>query len=211
MNRSEFLALLKIHLSPLPPEEQHELLEDYESHFAFGLQSGRSEEDIVAELGDPAELAKEALGNRYVPKEPVYWYGGPNYASEQQGFSDREKSARTKPAARRNAFTQVLIYIGLFFLNIAGFPLLLTLWCLMVSLALASMSFMLSPLLVGLEYAVHDNFHLGKLFASITLAGLGILVFLPARVMIRKTLAFSVSYFRWNKRWAKGGVGHEQP
>lgn len=209
MNRSEFLALLKIHLSPLPPEEQQELLEDYQSHFDFGLQSGRSEEEIVVELGDPAELAKEALGNRYTPEEPLYWYGGPQHADEQQGYTDPGKAAGTKPIGRRNAFIQVPVYIGLFFLNIVGLPLLLILWCLMASLALASLSFMMSPLLVGLEYTVHNSFHLGKLFASITMVGLGILIFLPARMMFQKASSVSASYFRWNKRLAKGGSGHE--
>lgn len=76
MNKSEFLANLRAHLSVLPPEEQNELLEDYEAHFAFGLQSGRTEQEIVLELGDPAELAKEAIGNRFLPQEHVYWFGG---------------------------------------------------------------------------------------------------------------------------------------
>ncbi|WP_059050107.1 HAAS signaling domain-containing protein [Paenibacillus senegalimassiliensis] len=210
MNRSEFLALLRVHLSPLPPEEQQELLEDYQNHFAFGLQSGRSEEEIVAELGDPAELAKEALGNRYVPDEPIYWYGGPNQTSEQQASSATGMSNRPIPIARRNPFTQALVYIGLFFLNIVGLPFLLTLWCLVVSLGLATLSFILSPLLVGLEYAVHDNFHWGKLFASVTMVGLGILISLPARMLLKTMLALSVSYFKWNKRLVKGDAGHEQ-
>lgn len=210
MNRSEFLALLKVHLSPLPPEEQQELLEDYQNHFAFGLQSGRSEEEIVVELGDPAELAKEALGNRYVPDEPIYWYGGPNQTGGQQTNSATGMSNHPNPTARRNPFIQTLVYIGLFFLNIVGLPFLLSLWCLIVSLGLATLSFILSPLLVGLEYAVHDNFHWGKLFASVTMVGLGILLFLPTRVLFRNMLALSGSYYKWNKRLVKGGAGNEK-
>lgn len=210
MNRSEFLALLRLHLSPLPPEEQQELLEDYESHFAFGLQSGRTEEEIVAELGNPAELAKEALGNRYVPNEPVYWYGGSTHAGGQQGYNATGMSTGAIPTARRNPFTQALVYVGLFFLNIVGLPFLLTLWALIVSLGLAALSFILSPVLVGLEYAVHDIFHLGKLFASVTMVGLGILVFLPTRMLFLNMLALSSSYYKWNKRLVEGGAGHER-
>jgi hypothetical protein len=74
MTKAQFLTTLRMKLSVLPPEECNELMEDYESHFAFGLQNGKSEEEIVAELGDPEELAKEALGSRYVPERPVYWF-----------------------------------------------------------------------------------------------------------------------------------------
>lgn len=43
MNKEQFLMQLQGHLSVLPPEEYHELMEDYEAHFAFGLQSGKTE------------------------------------------------------------------------------------------------------------------------------------------------------------------------
>lgn len=74
MTKAHFMATLRLKLSVLPPEECNELMEDYESHFAFGLQNGKTEEEIVAELGDPEELAKEALGSRYVPEQPIYWF-----------------------------------------------------------------------------------------------------------------------------------------
>lgn len=74
MTKAQFMATLRLKLSVLPPEECNELMEDYESHFAFGLQNGKTEEEIVAELGDPEELAKEALGSRYVPEQPIYWF-----------------------------------------------------------------------------------------------------------------------------------------
>lgn len=74
MTKAQFMATLRLKLSVLPPEECNELMEDYELHFAFGLQNGKTEEEIVAELGDPEELAKEALGSRYVPEQPIYWF-----------------------------------------------------------------------------------------------------------------------------------------
>ena len=74
MTKAKFMATLRLKLSVLPPEECNELMEDYESHFAFGLQNGKTEEEIVAELGDPEDLAKEALGSRYEPEQPIYWF-----------------------------------------------------------------------------------------------------------------------------------------
>lgn len=143
MNKNEFIALLRAHLSVLPPEEQNELLEDYEAHFEFGLQSGKTEEEIVLELGEPAELAKEALGNRYIPQDHVYWYGPdpagranapePNFTAR----AENDRPAGNTPAytgpgltavKRRGVFTGVMVYIGLFFLNLIVVPLLLSLW-----------------------------------------------------------------------------------
>lgn len=85
--RNEFLSLLESRLAPLPPEEREELMEDYKTHFAFGLAGGKTESEIVAELGDPDEIAKEALGQRPVPedKDPVYWYYG-GEDSEQEAY-----------------------------------------------------------------------------------------------------------------------------
>ncbi|WP_059041609.1 HAAS signaling domain-containing protein [Paenibacillus rubinfantis] len=208
MNKSEFLANLRAHLSVLPPEEQNELLEDYEAHFAFGLESGRTEEDIVLELGDPAELAKEAIGNRYVPREHVYWFGGAEPApvpdapapSAAAGVYGSEGDMR-----RRNSFASVMVYIGLFFLNIVIIPPLISLWSVVFSLAVSAAAGILSPLLLGLEYLWHGEIFTAKIFASVAAVGMGILLAVVTRYAYKGMLRLSVAYLRWNVRMAKGG------
>lgn len=205
MNKSEFLANLRAHLSVLPPEEQNELLEDYEAHFAFGLQSGRTEQEIVLELGDPAELAKEAIDNRFVPQEHVYWFGGaesaaaPGAAIPPTGDYPNEAGVQ-----RRSAFASVMVYIGLFFINLIAVPLLLSFWTVVVSFAVSAAAGILSPLLLGLEYLWHGDIFKAKIFASIAYVGLGILLIVVTRYAYKGMLWLSIAYLRWNVRIAKG-------
>lgn len=205
MNKSEFLANLRAHLSVLPPEEQNELLEDYEAHFAFGLQSGRTEQEIVLELGDPAELAKEAIDNRFVPQKHVYWFGGaepaaaPGAAIPPTGGYPNEAGVQ-----RRSAFASVMVYIGLFFINLIAVPLLLSFWAVVVSFAVSAAAGILSPLLLGLEYLWHGDIFKAKIFASIAYVGLGILLIVVTRYAYKGMLWLSIAYLRWNVRIAKG-------
>jgi uncharacterized membrane protein len=59
MTRNDFLARLRRGLEGLSPDYIHDVMSDYEAHFADGLASGRTEEEIAAALGDPARLARE--------------------------------------------------------------------------------------------------------------------------------------------------------
>ncbi len=51
------MHLLKDYLK----KERADILKDYEEHFTFGLEEGKSEEEIVASLGSPAQIAKRVI------------------------------------------------------------------------------------------------------------------------------------------------------
>ena len=59
MTRNEFMTRLRQGLVGLNPDYIRDVMNDYESHFDDGRQSGRSEEEISAALGDPGLLARE--------------------------------------------------------------------------------------------------------------------------------------------------------
>lgn len=59
MNKSEYLDILGKQLSHLSQEERAEVLFDYEEHFHYGLQDGKSEEKIASDLGHPKIIAKQ--------------------------------------------------------------------------------------------------------------------------------------------------------
>ncbi len=65
MNKRQFLFILQNHLTSITNEERQELINDYESHFTYGLQNGKTEEQIAHDLGDPFELVREILGDRF--------------------------------------------------------------------------------------------------------------------------------------------------
>jgi Predicted membrane protein len=65
MKKSDYLAILKEHLeTKISPDELEDILSDYESFFHAGMEDGKTEEQISAELGPPAFLAKSLLEGR---------------------------------------------------------------------------------------------------------------------------------------------------
>ncbi len=64
MSRARFMAKLREGLAALPQPEIEEIASDYEFHFAEAAATGKSEDDTVAALGDPARLARELLEQR---------------------------------------------------------------------------------------------------------------------------------------------------
>ena len=61
MTKTEFLALLEQRLMVLNDDERADLLSEYEQHIDMKVASGWSEEDAIADFGDPEELIKELL------------------------------------------------------------------------------------------------------------------------------------------------------
>lgn len=61
MTKTEFLNLLEQRLMVLNDDERTDLLSEYEQHIEMKIQSGLSEEDAIADFGDPEDLIKELL------------------------------------------------------------------------------------------------------------------------------------------------------
>ena len=68
MTKNEFLQQLNASLKRLSDKERADILKDYEEHFTFGLEEGKSEEEIAASLGSPAQIAKELLADYHIEK-----------------------------------------------------------------------------------------------------------------------------------------------
>lgn len=211
MTKEQFLTQLQDQLSVLPPEESSELMEDYAAHFAFGLQNGKTEQEISRELGNPLELAQEAIRERNAASEHVYWS---NPAVAHPGFADNQASqpftSTSHPQTkRRGGVATVFIISGLVLLNLIVVPLLLSLWLTVIGFALSAFGFVLSPVLVLLDYAFGHGFYPAKAFASVSLIGVGILLGLGTKYLFKGMLSLSLSYGKWNKRVIGGGRTYE--
>ncbi|MED1863032.1 DUF1700 domain-containing protein [Fictibacillus nanhaiensis] len=68
MDKNQFLQQLEKNIKPLGASEQREVIEDYEEYFEVGYESGRTDEDIIAGLGNPAKIAKEILAQSEITK-----------------------------------------------------------------------------------------------------------------------------------------------
>ena len=61
MNKTEFLTLLERRLIMLNNAERDDLISEYAQHIDMKVASGLSEEDAIADFGNPEELIKELL------------------------------------------------------------------------------------------------------------------------------------------------------
>ena len=59
MNKNEFIIILRKELNKLNVKEIDEIIEDFEEHFEFKLEEGKTEAEIVKKMGDPQDIAKE--------------------------------------------------------------------------------------------------------------------------------------------------------
>ena len=51
MTKKEYMDLLSRALLHVEPEVARDIMEDYEAHFERAKESGRSDEEVIAELG----------------------------------------------------------------------------------------------------------------------------------------------------------------
>jgi len=144
MKRNEFLNSLQQQLADLPYDERQDILADFEEHFRVGANSGKSEEEIAEELGDPAELAKQYVDGRTPPKAE----GGRSVA---QGIL---------------AGTGLLLFdlmIGIPIIS-AIIAVWVSLWAAVIGILAAAAVLFVAPLFAGMYF--------GLIFASLSLLGL---------------------------------------
>lgn len=172
---------LRSSLVRLTEAEKDDILRDFQEYFDMGLTEGKTEEEIVAALGSPQQLAKDLQANYHVEQAQAHTSTG-------------------------NVFRAIWAVIGLGFLNlilvlgpfIAIAAAILALW-------IAAFSFIIQlagpviQLIVGA-----DDFYLFHLFASITIAGIGILLALGMYFVTIYTLRWFVRYLAFNIRIVKG-------
>ena len=59
MTKYEFLRIIEEGLEDFPTSERNDILYDYEEHFTYGRADGKTDEEIIAELGDPYEIVNQ--------------------------------------------------------------------------------------------------------------------------------------------------------
>ncbi len=59
MNRKEFIKILGMELSKNRVDDVEEIISEFEEHFDYKLEEGKSEEEIVRKIGNPVDIASD--------------------------------------------------------------------------------------------------------------------------------------------------------
>ncbi len=186
MNKEQFLKTLEKLLEKLPVAERKDILIDFEEHFTFGIEEGKTEEEISASLGLPEKIAKELLATYHLEKV--------------------EKTASTG-----NIFRAVWAVVGLGFFNLVIVlgPFIALTGIVLGGWAVAT-AFVLSPILVLVNLGLYpETFAFFDLFFSLMLAGAGIFIAIGMFFATRLFGKGFVRYLQYNVRLVKGGLKHD--
>lgn len=92
MTKNEYMKMLEIQLGKFSQSTRQEILEDYENHFAEAISQGKSEEEIINELGDIQdmidEIPDEDLSQENIPENGMY------DGADDSSTSDADSSGR---------------------------------------------------------------------------------------------------------------------
>lgn len=186
MNKYQFMRILESSLERLPSNERLDIIQDFEEHFAIGLDEGKTEEEIVKSLGSPHQIAREILATYHLER------------------------VQTK-ASTGNVFRALWAVIGLGFFNLV---IVLGPFIAIASIIVAGwavgISFIASPLLVLVNSVIFPGtFEYFDLFASMALCGIGLFISIGMFFASRAIVNGFVRYLKFNVRIVKGGLKHE--
>ncbi|MFL0269453.1 HAAS signaling domain-containing protein [Candidatus Clostridium radicumherbarum] len=143
MNRDEFIKTLEASLTTFNQEEKKDILYDYEEHFRIGLQNGKTDEELIKELGSPSDIAKQYSGN--FEEEKVEFN---SYSDSNIDYRDHS----TLKSNERSIIPSIIAALALSFFN-----LIFVIWIFvaagaaLIGLAAAAISIAVSGLLVTLS------------------------------------------------------------
>lgn len=185
MDRRGFMRELDYHLRDLPVSEKKDILQDYDDHFKIGEIDGKTEQDIILELGSPLTIAQTRLGDR-----------------QFVGNQTRPSSYERKP----NPFRSVFLLIILVFFNlivvvgpaIGLFGVWFSVWAVSISFTLAPGFWMFS----FINQTVIDAS--AEFFVVLTLTSIGVLIGLAMIPISKVSYKIVRGYIKWNVRLIGG-------
>lgn len=183
MTKDQFLKQLNDALRKVSHDEREEIIRDFEEHFVIAYEEGKTDEEIIASLGSPQQIAKEMIASYHI---------------EQM-----EEKTTTG-----NIIKATWAVIGLSFFNIvivlAPF---LTIIAFILSGWILSAAGIISPLLVFINPLFYPGtFEMFDLFFSLTLCGLGLFIGIGMYYVTKAISSGFVKYLKFNVNLVKGGL-----
>ncbi len=176
MTKNEFLDELRKELKINNITEIDDIISDYEEHFAFKLEEGRTEEEVVKKLQSPKNIAKEYLS---VNKEPINKY--------EKGIKRLNIILLSIPA--------ILVYAFMWLTVVAVFS---------VSVVSLGLGFcLLTTINIGRIIPYIPYF--SAFISSISCFSLAVVAFIGAFYMALYIKQWGKIYLRWSSNYINGG------
>ena len=126
MNKMEFFKILEEGLIDFPAHELQEILYDYKEHFSNAQSDGKTEEEIIEELGDPYTIVNQYRSNymqvsatnteyedTYEEKEPI----NETYTNYSDDSNEKySNNTNTSSNSLINTILKICMVIGLLIL-----------------------------------------------------------------------------------------------
>lgn len=191
MNKNQFLDVLKYYLKDFNKADMEDILYDYEEHFRVGKEKGKSEYEIVEELGSPRDIA-----NQY---------------REASGMGKIDDNRHQKPIG-----TSIIIFIGLFLFNlifvlgayigIAGG--IIGICAAAFAITFSGAAIMFASIfggLLGNYFTTPDiTARIGIFFIGIGTVALGLLACIGMFYVVKFFAKITVKYVKWNIKTIRG-------
>jgi len=211
MTKQEFLDTLSEGLKNFPSNERNEILYDYEEHFRIGETSGKSDQKIISELGDPYmilsqykssydnnnfESSKSDYKNNNGSSDNNYYYDKNSY------YTDSHK--RRSSSTAMNIILAILIIIAAIPVGSVLLSLLLALYSTALGFTVSGIGMMIGGVTGGLALSIISipfSIPLSALvFIGIGTIALGLLIFLFSIWLTRLIFDLFKKIFYWLKQ-----------
>ena len=190
MNKNEFLAALEERLRSMPQAEREMTLSYYAEMIDDRMENGMTEQEAVAAMGDPDEVARQAIETLPIGKQIWTKATAKGASTKLLGALALLTAFIWVPVAFSLLIAFAAVYFSIWVTILALYALPVGLVCGLVGAgALMVVSFSTGLLTAGLGY----------LSAALTLAGLAILSFLLLSKMSSILLRGSKRFFRWGR------------
>lgn len=189
--KEEFMDALRHYLNDFSDSEREDILYDYEEHFRIGIESGKSEDELIKELGSPRDIAAQ-----YKTSE------------DETEFDSHDR--------RESIGGSIVIFIALLFFNllfgiwffVAIGAILIGVTCGCIGIFVAGIGCIACVLI----YPIFPQYidispqipHAAVFFAGIGTIALGILFCIGMFYVLRFFGRYFVKYVKWNIRTIRG-------
>lgn len=190
MTKYSFLDELGRLLAKLPKDDRREVMQDYEEHFAFAIEAGKSDEEVIASLGSPEQIAKEVIADYHV-----------ELARSSKRVKDISNAVRAVFAAGGLGFLNLVFVLGPA-IAIGG---------VILALGIAGAMSVASPILLLIASGTSlQAFYWFDFFGSLTFAGFGIFISIAAYYITKWMVKLMTRYLAFNLRMIKGEKNNEK-